>query len=217
MLHGMTPAYLKKMLVALSMVLVFIGALNWLLLGLFDTNVLESVFGKGFAAFLYVLVGLSALGMMIDRDTYLPFLGPMVAPCSVLQNREPPGSTKEVKVVVPPTTKVIYWAAEPASESLKHINSWNDAYQQYENAGVATSNADGVAILKIRDPQSYTVPIMGKLESHVHYRVCGEAGFMGRVNTAFINHEGPEGLEHNRTDKNSKTIADHSASIHESV
>ena len=195
-IDGMSSTYLKKLLFKFAMVLIIIGALNWLSLGLLGVNPLEQALGKSVASFLYVLVGISALAMMFDRDTYLPFLGPMVAPCSVLQNREPPGATKEIKVIVPPNSKVIYWAAEPSSHALKELSSWSDAYQKYENAGVTTANADGIALLKVREPQTYTVPLWGKLESHVHYRVCGEAGFMGRVHTAYINHEGPEGFEH---------------------
>ena len=121
---------------------------------------------------------------------------------------------KNVKVVVTPNTKVVYWAAEPANENLKTLKSWKDAYLEYENAGVTTSNGEGVAILKVRDPQAYKVPFKGRLESHVHYRVCNEAGWMGRVNTIFLNSSGPEGFENQITDKNykMKNLADSAAS-----
>jgi uncharacterized membrane protein YuzA (DUF378 family) len=210
-----TPLYIKKLLFKIAMVFLIIGGLNWLLVGLFDLNLVTSLFGKGFVSdLIFVLVGISALSIMLDRDTYLPFLGPMVAPCSVLQNKEPPGATKDVKVVVTPNTKVIYWAAEPANEKLKSLQSWKDAYLEYENAGVATSNGEGVAVLKVRDPQPYKVPLKGKLESHVHYRVCNEAGWMGRINTVFLHSNGPEGFEDNVTDKNyrGKNLADSAAS-----
>lgn len=207
---GWTPEYMKHLLFLISMGLLIAGALNWFFLALSDTNLLEALLGKGFAHFLYLLVGLAALGVMFFRDSYLPFLGPMVAPCSVLQNREPPGATKDVKVIVPANSKVIYWAAEPASDHLKSVNSAMEAYQKFENAGVTTADAQGIAHLKVRDPQSYKVPFMGKLESHVHYRVCGDSGFMGRVNTAYINHAGPEGFEYNHA---GNTIADSSASL----
>lgn len=212
---GFTSSYIKKLLFKIAMVLLIIGGVNWLLIGLFDLNLVTSLFGKGFLSnFIFVLVGLSALSIMFDRDTYLPFLGPMVAPCSVLQNKEPPGATKDIKVVVTPNTKVIYWAAEPANENLKTLKSWKDAYLEYENAGVTTSNGDGVAVLKVRDPQAYKVPFKGRLESHVHYRVCNEAGWMGRVNTVFLNSSGPEGFENQPTDKNYKikNLADSAAS-----
>jgi hypothetical protein len=153
---------------------------------------------------------------MFDRDTYLPFLGPMVAPCSVLENREPPGATREVKVIVEPNVKVIYWAAEPASEDLKKINSWKQAYLKYDNAGVTTSDGEGVAVLKVRDPQGYKVPLKGALQPHVHYRVCGEAGWMGKINTTFVNQAKVEGFEDKKTDKNYKiqNLADTAASIY---
>ena len=212
-----SETYVRKLLFKIAILLLIIGGLNWLFVGIFDVNLVSTIFGKGtLATIIYSLVGISALAIMFDRDTYLPFLGPMVAPCSVLQNREPPGATKEVKVIVTPNTKVLYWAAEPASDKLTAINSWKQAYLDYDNAGVTTSNGEGVAILKVRDPQSYKVPFKGQLQPHVHYRVCGEAGWMGKINTIFVNDNKVEGFECNKTDKNYKilNLADTSASIY---
>jgi len=205
----MSSEYAKHLMFLISVGLLVAGALNWFFIAIFDVNSLETLFGTTIARFLYLLVGVAALSIMFFRDSYLPFLGPMVAPCSVLQNREPPGATKSVKVLVPANRKVVYWASEPASENLKSVKTAMEAYQKYENAGVATANADGVAILKVREPQPYTVPFMGKLESHVHYRVCGDSGFMGRVNTAYIGQ--PEGFE---SSFESSNVADAAASIY---
>jgi uncharacterized membrane protein YuzA (DUF378 family) len=45
--------------------LVVIGALNWGIVGLFDTNVVEEILGSGTAAdVVYVIVGLAGLAMM---------------------------------------------------------------------------------------------------------------------------------------------------------
>ena len=45
--------------------LVIIGALNWGIVGLFDTNVVEEILGTGTAAdVVYVAVGLAALAML---------------------------------------------------------------------------------------------------------------------------------------------------------
>jgi uncharacterized membrane protein YuzA (DUF378 family) len=212
-----SPTYVQKLVFKIAMVLLIVGGINWLLLGLFDINLVSGIFGKGFfATFIYVLVGVSALVVMFDRDTYLPFLGPMVAPCSVLENRDPPGATREVKVVVEPNVKIIYWAAEPASKTLEKINSWKQAYLNYDNAGVATSGSDGTAVLKVRDPQGYKVPLKGELAPHVHYRVCGEAGWMGKINTVFIDQKPVEGFEDKKLDKNYKIVnlADTAASIY---
>ena len=212
-----SETYIRKLLFKAAMIFLIIGGINWLLVGLFDVNLVSGIFGKGFiGTLIYTLVGVSALAIMLDRDTYLPFLGPMVAPCSVLENREPPGATKEVKVIVEPNVKVLYWAAEPASENLKQINSWKQAYLKYDNAGVATSNGEGVAVLKVRDPQGYKVPFKGRLEPHVHYRVCGEEGWMGKITTVFLDQPKPEGFEDKKTDKNYKVmnLADSAASIY---
>jgi uncharacterized membrane protein YuzA (DUF378 family) len=180
--------YYKKLLFKIAMVLIIVGALNWLSVGAVDINIVSLLFGEKtlLTNIIYIIVGLSAILVMFDRDTYLPFLGPMVAPCSVLEDRAPPGYTRTIQVKVAPNSKVIYWASEPATENLKKINNWKNAYLTYQNAGVTTSNSDGIAMLKIRDPQPYVVPIMGKLKPHVHYRVCGESGWMGRIQTTFV-------------------------------
>lgn len=191
---GWTPLYIKKLLYKVAMVLLIIGGLNWLAIGAFDTNVVRFIFGDWLSDYIYILVGLGAVSIMCDRDTYLPFLGPMVAPCSVLQDRAPPGATKDVKLVVAPNTKVLYWAAEPANELLKDVQSWKEAYAKYENAGVATANQDGVVILRVRPPQNYTVPIRGELKQHVHYRLCNEDGWLSRIHTTYVDKVTPEGF-----------------------
>jgi uncharacterized membrane protein YuzA (DUF378 family) len=105
---GWTPLYIKKMLFKIAMVLLIIGGLNWLSVGTFNTDLVRAVFGAGLISdCIYILVGLAAVTIMCDRDTYLPFLGPTVVPCSVLQDRVPPGATKEVKIIVKPNAKVI--------------------------------------------------------------------------------------------------------------
>jgi uncharacterized membrane protein YuzA (DUF378 family) len=220
-----SKTYLQKLAFKIAISLLIIGGLNWLLMGLFNVNIVSGIFGKSiFTTFIYVLVGVSALAIMFDRDTYLPFLGPMVVPCSVLEIRDPPGATREVKINVEPNVKIIYWAAEPSSG--EKLNSWKNAYLDYQNAGVTLSNGSGEAVLKIREPQSYKVPFKGKLAPHVHYRVCGSeanAGWMGKINTVMLNKNTVEGFakgdlrfEHNKTHKSYKVVnlADTSASIY---
>ena len=171
-----SETYVKKLLFQLAMVFLIAGGINSLIIGIFDVQILGRVS--------FIIIGISALAIMFDRDTYLPFLGPMVAPCSVLENRYPRDTNVDIKVVTEPNVKIIYWAAE--TSNLEKIKSWKNAYLDYQNAGVTTSNGEGVAILKIRDPQPYKVPIMGKLKPHVHYRICGEDGWMGRINTTYV-------------------------------
>jgi uncharacterized membrane protein YuzA (DUF378 family) len=190
------PLYLSKWLFKMAIVLVIIGGINLLFIGLFTTNPVKDIFGTGFARVLYILIGISAIAIMFDRDTYLPFLGPMIAPCTGLADRVPPGATRDVRVTVSPNAKVLYWASEPSTKGLEKINSWKQAYGQYENAGVATAGSDGVVILKVREPQPYAVPWKGKLDPHVHYRICSGTGFMSRVNTVYVGEQKVEGFEY---------------------
>lgn len=207
--------YYMKLLFKLAMVFIIVGSLNWLLVGIFEFNLVEGIFGDSIITkIIYIIVGLSAIAIMFDRDTYLPFLGPMVAPCSVLEDRVPPGATRHITVTVKPNSKVLYWASEPAALKLEKVNNWKEAYLKFENAGVATSNGDGVVTFKVRDPQPYTVPIRGRLEPHIHYRVCGESGWMDRIQTVFVP-TSVEGFTGKTMDRKYKfDISDTSASIY---
>lgn len=191
----LTLMYYKKLAFKVAMVLLIVGALNWLLVGAFRWNLVKALFGEGpIARTIYVLVGLAALGVMFDRDTYLPFLGPTVIPCASVPDRTPPGASKTLTVPAPPGSKVLYWASEPEMEALKQIQTWKEAYAGYENAGVTTADSNGQAILKVRPPQAYTVPFKGRIEPHVHFRICESAGMLGRVKTVFVSDGRVEGF-----------------------
>lgn len=182
--------YQQKKIYLVAMVLLIIGAFIWLIIGLVGAraNPIEWLLGRNslLARLIYILVGLAAIAVVFQRDFYLPFLGPAHVPCSSLEDREPSGATLEVRVQVEPRAKVIYWAAEPALEGLKTLATWKEAYAHYENTGVATADEQGNVLLKVRHPQPYTVPRAGRLEPHIHYRVCAPAGWMGRVETEWI-------------------------------
>ena len=54
-----------KRLEPLWLVLVVLGALNWLMVGLFDTNVVSEIFGTGTVTdVVYVIVGIAGLAML---------------------------------------------------------------------------------------------------------------------------------------------------------
>ena len=56
--------YLKR-LEPVWLVLIIIGALNWLMVGLFDTNVVTEIFGTGTASdVVYVVIGIAGLAMV---------------------------------------------------------------------------------------------------------------------------------------------------------
>lgn len=171
-----------------AMVLVVVGGLNWGAVGLFGVDLVRTVFGRGLLAnVVYVAVGVAAVVVALNRDSYLPFLGETVMPCSLLAERVPDHADTEVSVHgLEPGAKLLYWAAEPATEGLGRIRDWRRAYLDFANAGVTSADAGGHAVLRIRRPQPYTVPIKGRLEAHVHWRVCGEGGMLGPVRTTTV-------------------------------
>jgi uncharacterized membrane protein YuzA (DUF378 family) len=185
-------AYSKEMLDKkihmIAITLVLVGALNWGLVGAFGFNLVAAVLGRGtLANAVYVVVGLAALYLALRRDTYLPFLGETVLPCSLMPDRMPDHADTEVAISgVTPGAKILYWATEPATEGLSRIKDWQRAYLEFANAGVTTADAGGHAVLRIRKPQPYTVPMKGRLEAHVHWRVCGDGGLIGPVMTTTV-------------------------------
>jgi hypothetical protein len=159
-------------------VLVLSGLLSWFLLGRRYTRL-----AAGFA----VLSALAAVFVGFNRDTYLPFLGPTIVPCSLLQEKTPEHADIEVSVSgLEPGSKVMFWAAEPATEGLAKLKDWQRAYLDFANAGVTTVSPEGHAVLRVRRPQPYTVPIKGRLEAHVHWRVCQDGGLLGPVQITYV-------------------------------
>ena len=171
----------------IATIIVIIGALNWLGIGLLGYNTVARFLGARSVAtrIVYCLVGLSAIAIMFHRDTYLPFLGETVFPCSAIPEQIPEGADTQVQVNVQPGAKVIYWAAEPSNEGMKKVKDWRKAYLNFLNVGVVKADTEGVATLMVRNPQPYTVPWMGRLEPHVHFRECGDNGMLGRIFTVY--------------------------------
>ena len=188
--------YTKKILYKVAIIVLLVGALNWLVIGVIGINPVEKVLGyrSPWAKGVYILVGLCALGVMFNRDTYLPFLGETVMPCSALAEQIPENADTEVQVEAPVGSKVLYWAAENETEGLKKLNDWRGAYMKFLNVGVVKANGDGIATLYVRKPQPYTVPWKGKLEPHVHFRICGDNGMMGRIKTVYLSDGRVEGF-----------------------
>ena len=182
-MQGMQSRMIHKAAIAI----VIVGALNWLGVGVLGYNAVARLLGARSIAtrIVYTIVGLAALTIMFHRDTYLPFLGEAVFPHTMIPEQIPQGADTQVQVKVRPHAKVIYWAAEPATEGMKKLNDWRKAYLKFLNVGVVKADETGVATLLVRNPQPYTVPWMGRLEPHVHFRECEADGMMGRINTVY--------------------------------
>jgi uncharacterized membrane protein YuzA (DUF378 family) len=180
--------YIKKKLFMIGMVLLVIGGFNWGVVALTGKDFVSSIFGKNsmIANGIFIAVGLAALSIGFFRDSYLPFLGPAVFPCSLLKEQTPEGADTEVRVLLKPGAKVMYWATEPANKDLQTIQDWRKAYLSFRNAGVAEADDNGYVVMRVRKPQPYTVPMKGQLTPHIHYRVCMNNGFVGPVHTVTL-------------------------------
>jgi len=185
--------YGMKVINKLAMVWLIFGAILLGTLGLTRVNLLDKLFGKQsvLTRIVYIGIGISAISLAFNRDTYLPFLGESVFPCSVLGNQTPPGATRSIHVHVQPDAKVVFWAAEPGDG----LGTWKEAYRGYQNAGITTADSAGMATLTVREPQGYSVPWKGHLEPHIHFRVCGPTGFVGRIKTVYLADGRVEGFQ----------------------
>ena len=183
--------FIKKKAYAICLFVLVLGGLNWGAVAIFKTDAVTALLGKNsvLCRIFFVIVALCAIYIGVSRDSYLPFLGETVIPCSILQEKVPDKADLKVRIIAPSTRKVLYWASEPNSntnEKLSTLNNWKDAYGNFENAGVAIADAEGSALLHVRKPQSYWVPPGRKLEPHIHYRICAENGMMGPVRSLYI-------------------------------
>jgi uncharacterized membrane protein YuzA (DUF378 family) len=180
--------YWHKMFHLVITGIVLVGAVNWLGVGLVGVDYVRQILGRRTAAWVYCIVGVSALLLIFRRDTYLPFLGSTLFPAAALSPRVPQSATETITIHTRPNAKVVYWAAEPnPTADSKNLPAWDKAYSDYENSGVVEANESGVAILRIRGPpEAYKVPFHGRLEPHVHFREEEANGFFGHVKTYYI-------------------------------
>lgn len=147
---------------------------------------ISRIFSPTYTVLIYIVLLICVLILSFNRSTYLPFLGECALPCSVLADRTPDNSTISLKVVVPPNAKVVYWASEH-SDKMDVVDNPFDAYGKYDNTGVCTADRNGTAIINIREPTSYKVPLFGRiLDKHVHYRYCQSRGLLSDINTVNI-------------------------------
>ena len=174
-----------KLVHMIAITLVIVGGLNWGLVGGLNFDLVKWISSSLnlpiLSTLIYLLVGLSALYLSVQRDVYLPFLNEAVLPCASLTDKVPEGATVSVQVKVAPGAKVVYWASEGTpGEQAKNPR---EAYTGYTNAGVATADANGVALLRVRNPVAYSIPSGRVLSRHIHYRYCVRPGILSRVET----------------------------------
>ena len=172
--------------------IVLISSLNWGLVGIFDFDLVKS-FGSLFGSnlqneitvFIYILVAMSALVLMFQRNTFLPFLGRTVMPQPMTEYKPTGELISKTIENLPPNVKVIYWASLPSD---KIIDNPIDAYGNYSNQGITTTDANGNATLQVKNPTSYKIPsyydpFKGTLKPHIHYRYWTSSGMTSQLFT----------------------------------
>ncbi len=133
------------------------------------------------------MVGIvSSLLLILNRDTFLPFLSENFIPSIFLdlKSRQPKKVEKSVEIKAEPGRKVIYWAADPGKDVQK---TWKKGYNKFENSGVVVADKDGKAKIPVQCPTRYIVHGYKILPKHLHYRVYNESNQMlSRIHTVVL-------------------------------
>ena len=177
--------YLLTIVVFISIEMMFFSLTD---ISLIDTitQIINSFLNTNFyfRDYIYLAAGIAGLLIAFKRDNWLPFLGRSVFPHNILRQQTPQDATEEITVNVKvPNAKVIYWASKDTNNEITPVF---DAYDDFSNAGVAISNTQGDAVLKVRKSTGYIVPNGKYIKRHVHYRLAkDEYSMLGSVNTAY--------------------------------
>lgn len=150
----------------------------------FNVNFIQKIFSfqSNFEKYFYIFVGIIALIIMFNKNTWLPFLGPSVLPHTLVSLKKNNGNTT-IKVIVKPNSKVAYWTTTPSLNMNRNVFM---AYEDYSNSGVVQSNENGEALLVINKGTGYNVPTGKYIKPHVHYReITSDLGMMGPVKTVY--------------------------------
>lgn len=163
--------------------LLVLGGLNYLTMATIGTNMLGWLRYPLLARTVSLLIGLSALLLIFNRDYYLSFLGPAVMPPRISEQKGEDGTVYEIENL-PPNRTVVYWAAVSGKGGVDPIS----AYADYTNSGITKSDPNGIAKVTVSCPQTYKVPKFGvfsrTLPQHFHYRYETDyPGVMSRVFT----------------------------------
>jgi len=180
-------------LIIFAKLLLVIGGIVWGIYGVFSINIIKRILpNETLQKIVYILVGISALLLIFNRNYYLPFLDKTVLPYSFIKNEQKPlNSTLKIEVQVEPNSRVIYWGAESNKKSSKEIPV-EIAYGEFSNSGITTADCYGKAVLTLRNPSGYNVKkgfFKKHLKPHVHYRYTLKNGMMSEVFTKMLDRE----------------------------
>ena len=192
------------------LLIVLFGTFNWLFIGVNRADMVY-LLPVNIHRYVYLLIGIAGVMLLTMelRNLFIPSLGRAIFPCGVLNESTPTNADLQISLNInEPGDHVIYWASESQDDKSPNLKnkspnevggnisgdnitknifaSPEDAYQGYDNAGVAKINGNS-AMIKVRTPSSYTSGIFFKTEikKHVHYRVCNE-GMLSEVHTIYV-------------------------------
>jgi len=145
-------------------------------------DIIGKFFNNNISKSLYILIGVFSLLLLLDRNTYLPFLGESAVPFTLFTDiTNSTSNLKDYKIYAPNAEKVIWWASRPDNTIFEHPD---EAYHEYKNSGVSSVKEDGYAYIKYSDPSQYKVN-KKLLPKHIHYRET-HGGMLSEVKTIIL-------------------------------
>ena len=135
-----------------------------------------------------IIVIVFCIYLIVNKNTFLPFLGSTVMPPILFTQDITPHGASETYVLnlenVPDGTRVIYWGALSSDDTKA---SPTEAYGDYSNTGV-TGVKENKATIYFNCPGEYNVSEFSKtIKRHIHYRLIQpDSPMMSQVYTTYV-------------------------------
>ena len=148
--------YVQKYLLFISIIFVIIGGINSGIIGLLNLNpinLLSRLFRfQLIKTIIYVLIGFSSIYLLYNIKMFLSLINidTIYYDYHKLKEKIPINWTKSIDTEAPPYSKIVYWTNQKENAELNKGNPWL-LYQNYNNAGIALTNNNGLVTLKIID------------------------------------------------------------------
>jgi uncharacterized membrane protein YuzA (DUF378 family) len=174
-------------LLLFARLLLVIGGINYLFKSTINVDLFTLIKYPFIVNIISLLIGLSALYFIFNRDYYLPFLGESVIP---IGDKKPTENLTKIKLSgLPPNTIVMAWGAQ---SDTKIYEDPFEAYGSYSNTEITQTNENGEVTIELPCPSEYYVNKFGimkrKLKRHIHYRyqLPKYKGLFSKVYTKYL-------------------------------